>query len=194
MQEFKPNTNASGAIEISSDGVLISADSKTDWFFHPNGESRQSNVPSLVLETTDPVISIVALVSVEFSGTYDAGTLFVQTAADQWAKLAYELSPQAIPTIVSVVTKMTSDDCDGPRLPGGTVWLRLYINESIVAFHFSEDGKLWRFNRTFSLPREAGVPVKLGLSAQAPLGGGCNARFRAVSVARNVILDFRNGQ
>lgn len=194
MQEFQPNVNASGEIEIRSDGAVISANAKTDWFFHPNGEFRQTNVPSLVLETTDPVISIVAQVSVDFSGTYDAGALFIQTASDQWAKLAYELSPQAIPTIVSVVTKKTSDDCDGPRLPSGTVWLRLYVHESIVAFHFSEDGKVWRFNRTFSLPRETDVPVKLGLLAQAPLGGGCSARFRAVSVERNVIPDFRNGQ
>ena len=194
MQAFHPHSNSSGAIQITDDGARISANAKTDWFFHPNGKMQQSNVPSLVLETSDSVISITALVAVNFSGTYDAGVLFIQTAPDQWAKLALEFSPQGFPTVVSVVTKQTSDDCDGPRLPAGLVWLRLYVQDEIVAFHFSEDGELWRFARTFSLPRRADGVIKLGLAAQAPMGLGCEATFRSVSVSHATLPDFRNGK
>ena len=186
-------TNLTGG-PLTEDGARISANANTDWFFHPNGKTQQSNVPSLALETSDSVISITAQVSVNFSGTYDAGVLFIQTAPDQWAKLALEFSPQGFPTVVSVVTKQTSDDCDGPRLPKVLVWLRLYVQDEIVAFHFSEDGELWRFARTFSLPRRPDGVIKLGLAAQAPMGSGCEAMFRSVSVSHATIPDFRNGK
>lgn len=107
---------------------------------------------------------------------------------------AFALSPQGFPTVVSVVTKQTSDDCDGPRLAQGLVWLRLYLQGEVVAFHFSEDGEFWRFARTFSLRRHPGGSVTLGLAAQAPMGAGCEAVFRSVSVSHDLITDFRNGR
>lgn len=152
LQEFIAAENGNGKITISDQEATIATQARTDWFFHPDGSSRQANVPSLVLETTAPEVSLAAKVSVGFAGTYDAGALFVDTGPDHWAKLAFELSPQGFPTIVSVVTKGTSDDCDGPRHPADAVWLRLHVRGGIVAFHFSEDGHFWRFNRTFLLP------------------------------------------
>jgi regulation of enolase protein 1 (concanavalin A-like superfamily) len=194
VKDFQQNLNNSGQIELTTDGAVISASAETDWFFHPNGQVRLSNVPSLFIETDAQVISLRALVTVEFAGSYDAGALFVQTAEDHWAKLAYEFSPQAIPTVVSVVTKGVSDDCDGPRVPAGQVWLRVYVDGNIVNFHFSEDGTFWRFNRTFALPRSLDGKIKLGLSAQAPLGNGSRATFRNVTVNHDAISNFRNGQ
>ncbi|TGN67205.1 DUF1349 domain-containing protein [Paracoccus liaowanqingii] len=178
---------------MNDNAATISAGTRTDWFFHPDGSSRQANVPSLVLETTASEISLSAKVSVGFVGTYDAGALFVHTGPDHWAKLAFELSPQGFPTIVSVVTKGTSDDCDGPRYTPCTVWLRLHVRGGIVAFHFSEDGQVWRFNRTFSLPRSPGAAIRLGLSAQAPTGAGCTARFTEVQLRHTPLIDIRDG-
>jgi regulation of enolase protein 1 (concanavalin A-like superfamily) len=194
VKDFQQNLNNSGQIELTTDGAVISASAETDWFFHPNGQVRLSNVPSLFIETDAQVISLKALVTVEFAGSYDAGALFVQTAEDHWAKLAYEFSPQAIPTVVSVVTKGVSDDCDGPRVPAGQVWLRVYVDGNIVNFHFSEDGTFWRFNRTFALPRSLDGKIKLGLSAQAPLGNGSRATFRDITLNHDAISNFRNGQ
>ncbi len=194
MKDFQQNLNNSGQIELTTVGAVISASAETDWFFHPNGQVRLSNVPSLFIDTDAQVISLKALVTVEFAGSYDAGALFVQTADDHWAKLAYEFSPQAIPTVVSVVTKGVSDDCDGPRVPSGQVWLRVYVDGNIVNFHFSEDGTFWRFNRTFALPRSLDGKIKLGLSAQAPLGNGSRATFRDITLNHDAISNFRNGQ
>lgn len=193
LQDFIAAEDGNGQITIDDQGATISANAQTDWFFHPDGSSLRSNVPSLYLESTAPEVSLVAKVSVGFAGTYDAGALFVQSGPDHWAKLAFELSPQAIPTIVSVVTKGTSDDCDGPRHPDDTVWLRLHVRGGIVAFHFSEDGQFWRFNRTFSLPRSPGAAIRLGLSAQAPTGEGCTAKFTEVSLRHKPLIDFRDG-
>ena len=193
MQAFQAEARQHGAIQRTADGARIAAHAKTDWFFPPNGLSQQCNVPALVLETPAPVVSLQAQVSVNFSGTYDAGLLFVEMAPDQWAKLAFELSPQGFPSVVSVVTKQTSDDCDGPRYAGESVWLRLYVQDQVLAFHFSEDGALWRFARTFSLPRRSDGAIRLGLAAQAPVGAGCEALFRSVAVSHELITDFRNG-
>src|SRR4029077_13557310 len=51
------------------------------------------------------VFSFQAKVQVDFGSTYDGGTLFVKTAGGAWGKIAYEYSPQKLPTIVSVITK-----------------------------------------------------------------------------------------
>ena len=190
---FDPHSNSCGSIQLTHDGARISAFGETDWFFHPNGKAQQSNIPRLVLKTSEPVISITAQVTANFSGTFDAGFLFVEMAPDYWAKLALEFSPQGFPTIVSVVTKQTSDDCDGPRVAAGLVWLRLYLQDEVVAFHFSDDGELWRFARTFSLPRNTDGIIKLGLGAQAPIGSGFEAVFCSVSVSHKLISDLRNG-
>jgi hypothetical protein len=60
--------------------------------------------------------------SVEFASVYDAGVLLVHASERQWAKLCFEYSPQQRPTLVTVVTRGTSDDCNSyeaaPGQPG----------------------------------------------------------------------------
>lgn len=193
LDAFTATPDGHGTITIDATGATIAAGAATDWFFRPDGSQQKAEVPRLILDTTAPEISLSARVSVGFAGIYDAGALFVQTAPDQWAKLAFEQSPQAGPTIVSVVTKGTSDDCDGPAHAADAVWLRLHVRAGIVAFHFSDDGRLWRFKRTFSLPRQPGAAIRLGLAAQAPKGEGCTARFAQVQLRHAPLMNFRDG-
>jgi regulation of enolase protein 1 (concanavalin A-like superfamily) len=183
-----------GSVQLSADGASIHASAKTDLFFHPNGLSRQDNVPIAAFETVAPIISVVARVTVDFVDTYDAGALFIRTSYDQWAKLAFERSPQANPTIVSVVTRGTSDDCDGAGMPAKQVWLRVYLQDRTAAFHYSKDGLLWNFHRTFSLERLSGDPVTIGILVQSPIGQGCHARFENLHIAYDAITDFRSGE
>lgn len=190
---FVPESAGHGSFQFSDDGASIRANAKTDLFFHPNGENRQDNVPIAAFQTVAPIISVVACVTVDFVDTYDAGALLVRTSPDQWAKLAFERSPQGNPTIVSVVTRGTSDDCDGQGIPAAKVWLRLYLQGRIAAFHYSKDGHLWHFHRTFSLERSQDDPITVGILAQSPVGQGCHARFNELQVAYDAISDFRNG-
>jgi regulation of enolase protein 1 (concanavalin A-like superfamily) len=97
LQNFIATEGGNGQITISDQEATITARARTDWFFRPDGSSRQANVPSLVLKTMAPEVSLAAKVSVGFAGTYDAGALFVDTGPDHWAKLAFELSPQGFP-------------------------------------------------------------------------------------------------
>lgn len=166
LQDFVA-ADENGQIAVDDQGATISTKARIGLIFHPDGSLRQSSVLSLVLQTSASEVSIVAKVSVGFAGTQDAGALFVQTGPDHWAKPAFEASPQAFPTIVSVATKGRSDDCDGPRHSANSVWLRLYVRGEIAAFHSSENGQFCSFNPTFSLLRSPGAAISLSLSAQA---------------------------
>ena len=42
-----------------------------------------------------------------------------------WAKLSFELSPDKQPTMVTVVTRGLSDDCNSISISGNTVYLQI---------------------------------------------------------------------
>lgn len=192
--QFKAQNCQFGTIHFEGATARFVAAPKTDWFFHPDGTLQQENVPQLVATVDEPVFSLTAKVRVDFKSSYDAGALFVRTARDQWGKIAFEFSPDSIPTIVSVVTRGTSDDCDGPRHPADFVYLRAYVDEMTFAFHFSEDGKRWRFLRWFKLDRSKTSPIEIGLSGQSPTGEGCTSEISEIKLSFERISNLRDGQ
>lgn len=182
-----------GTIMLSGDGATITAGPETDWFFEPYGKARRQNVPSLIQRVEAPVFSLQAKVETDFASAFDGGTLFVETSLGAWGKIAFEYSPQSKPTIVSVVTKDTSDDCDGPSIDAHSVFLRLYAQNGVFALHFSNDGRYWRFLRWFSLPAAPG-PLTVGLSSQSPTGKGCRTQFSEVELRFEPIENLRDGR
>jgi regulation of enolase protein 1 (concanavalin A-like superfamily) len=189
---FSQKDTKFGSVEVTENSVTISAKADTDWFFEPNGKTTRTNVPRLTRTIDAPVFSFRARVQVDFGSTYDGGTLFVKTAGGAWGKIAYEFSPQRLPTIVSVITKDTSDDADGPAHPADSVYLRIYGEGNVFAMHFSKDAKFWQFLRLFALPGQAG-PLTIGLSSQSPTGPGCVARFSEVELSYDRIANLRDG-
>src|SRR5438270_10600 len=127
---------AHGRVRVDGDAASIHSFEQTDWFFSPTGKPRSANVPRLVLEVTEPVFSLSAKVSVEFASAYDAGAVFIEADDENWAKIAFEYSADLRPTIVSVVTRTSSDDSDGPNFRGAFVHLRVYCDGTSAAFHF----------------------------------------------------------
>jgi regulation of enolase protein 1 (concanavalin A-like superfamily) len=192
IEHFEKRGLQAGRIDIEGNDVVIEAAPNTDWFFDPRGKARLRNVPSVALSTQTPVFALQAKVSAGFGSRFDGGTIFVQASDTAWAKIAFEYSPQHVPTIVSVVTKDVSDDCDGPSFEKEAVYLRLSAQDGTFAFHFSETGSNWRFLRWFSLSYDSG-PLTIGLSAQSPLGNGCRVRFSDISLTHNPITDLRDG-
>ncbi|MGN8119101.1 DUF1349 domain-containing protein [Labrys sp. 22185] len=183
-----------GRTEISHDTVELIADGKTDWFFNPSDGSRLSNVIRLTQEVAHEAFSLSARISVDFASPYDAGALFIQCDEENWAKVAFEYSANRKPTIVSVVTRGTSDDADGPSYHGDHVWLRLYCDGKIVAAHFSENGRYWHFLRVFTLPGIRQRPVRIGLGAQSPTGEGTRVVMSDVRLSPIRIENLRNGE
>lgn len=135
---------------------------------------------------------LAARVDVRFAATYDAGALVLWADERRWAKLCLEYSPQQQPTVVSVVTRGTSDDCNSTVCDGDGAWLRVARIGGACAFHSSPDGRRWDFVRHFRLDGEGELEV--GFEAQSPLGEGCAATFSEIRFEAVTLADLRSGE
>lgn len=189
LSVINPGGGQADAIE---GGIRIRAFAETDLFTNPDGSAPIANAPGLALSVKEPVFSLSARVAVDFAATFDAGSLIARTQAGHWAKLAFELSPLARPSIVTVVTRETSDDANGEELAASSTWLRIHRRHDIFALHWSSDGEFWKLARVLALPTGE-APVAFLLSAQSPTGAGCTARFTDIRTSTAKIDDLRNG-
>ncbi len=137
--------------------------------------------------------TLTALVGVEFGSKYDAGALLLHARERHWAKLCLEYSPQLRPTVVSVVTRGLSDDCNSFETGGDSVWLRITRYGAAWAFHASADGSWWRLVRHFALSGDAAELVRVGFLAQSPAGSGCTATFDHIAFRSGAPADLRDG-
>jgi uncharacterized protein len=171
--------NAPRAWNIDSKDVLtISANAKTDWFVDPFDGTVAKSAPILLFTPgSDYVLS--ARVTVAFATKWDAGALMVWGDDHHWAKLSSEFSPDGKPTLVTVVTRGLSDDCNSMHLSGDSVYLRIAKSGNTYVFYSSTDGKSWEILRTFSLDTK--LPVRVGFESQSPAGPGAVAKFSAIT-------------
>jgi uncharacterized protein len=177
--------------DVSVDGQLaITAPAKTDWFIDPQGAVNVSNAPVLLFPVPDPCM-LSAQVIVNHVATYDAGVLMVYESPQAWAKFCLELSPQGLPTVVSVVTKGVSDDCNAFAV-NGPVYMRVSKLEQAYAFHVSQDGNTWNLIRYFKL--EDNPNAQMGFEAQSPTGNGCAASFRNIHFEQRLLIELRSGE
>ncbi len=171
--------------------LTIKAGPKTDWFIDPNGTFRIGTAPNALFAAPDSNFTLSAKVTVDFAATYDAGVLRIHERDDLWAKLCFEYSPQGHPTIVSVVTRGYSDDCNSVQIAGNTVHLRLARLGDAFACHYSLDGHYWHLVRYFTLGKLQ-LP-QFGFSCQSPTGNGCSAVFADIHYQPRKLSDLRNG-
>jgi uncharacterized protein len=177
--------------DLSPEGKLtITAPAKTDWFIDPQGAVNISNAPALLFPVQGPCV-LSAQVRVDHVSTYDAGVLTVYDGPQAWAKLCLELSPQGRPTVVSVVTKGISDDCNAFPVTG-SIYMRLSKLEGAYAFHVSENGAEWDLIRYFRLEDHANT--QMGFLAQSPTGNGCTASFADIRFEERLLADIRSGE
>jgi regulation of enolase protein 1 (concanavalin A-like superfamily) len=94
--------------------------------------------------------------------------------------------------IVSVVTRRWSDDADHVVLAEPGAWLRITRKGAVLALHWSEDGRLWRFVRVF--PLELPDEVAVGALAQAPRAPGGSVLFQSLASTTVTVADFRSGE
>lgn len=171
--------------------LTITAGAGTDLFVDPGGADPALNAPCLLASPPLGDFWLSARVRVDFAATFDAGALVVHCGEGAWAKLAFEYSPQGRPTIVSVVTRGRSDDCNSFEVAGGQVWLRVAQVGPAFAFHASTDGSWWHLVRHFTL--EVPRALEVGFLAQSPTGQGCTARFDQIGYLPVRLSDLRGG-
>jgi len=109
--------------DIDSKKVLtISSTPKSDWFVDPFDGTVANSAPILFFTPgSDYVLS--ARVTVKFAAKWDAGALMLMGDDHHWAKLSFEYSPDGKPTLVTVVTRGLSDDCNSMEVSGSSVCL-----------------------------------------------------------------------
>jgi regulation of enolase protein 1 (concanavalin A-like superfamily) len=172
--------------------LTITAPELTDLFIDPSGSGATDNLSSAMFVPPDASFLLSARVAVDFASTYDAGVLLLMEKDDLWAKLCFEYSPQKEPTVVSVVTRGVSDDCNSAVIKGREVFLRIAHTPEATAFHYSQDGRFWHMVRYFSLGR-LNYP-KAGLASQSPTGKKCTSVFTEITYTPGGLKDRRNGE
>lgn len=172
--------------------LAIMAGERTDWFIDPAGNYTKDSSPRAMFVPPDTNFLLSAKISVDFASIFDAGGLLVQRSGDLWAKLCFEYSQQREPTIVSVVTRGISDDCNSVVINSREIYLRITHGMKIIAFHYSTDGRYWHLVRYFTLG-EPGT-IKAGFLSQSPTGQGCLVGISEISYSPGVLKDYRSGE
>jgi uncharacterized protein len=173
------------------DSLWAEAGGPTDLFVDPGTRVSYLSASRLVAQVGGD-FTLSARVSVDFRSIFDAGALLVWIDEDRWAKVCLELSTQGRPTVVSVVTRGVSDDCNSFATERDEMWLRLARVGTAYAFHASVEGRQWELIRYFSLEPGAGWP-HVGFLVQSPRGAGCTARFEEISFVPIRLADIRSG-
>lgn len=133
----------------------------------------------------------VAIGTVDFESTFDAGVLLLWLDDRRWGKLCFEYSPDE-PMIVSVVTRGVSDDANAFAVDGMTVWLRVARIDQTFAYHASLDGTTWRMIRFFTFDHVA-THATIGFEAQSPTGDGCVVTFDDIRFSRERLGELWDG-
>jgi regulation of enolase protein 1 (concanavalin A-like superfamily) len=184
--------NTPTAFEVARRSVLtISSGAKTDWFVDSFDGTVAKNAPILSFIPGD-TYAFSTKVEVQFTSKWDAGALMLWADDHHWAKLSFELSPDKRPTMVTVVTRGLSDDCNSVPLPTNTVYLQIARTKSTYVFYYSTDGTTWNIIRTFDLKTES--EVSLVFESQSPAGTGSRAVFSKISYSLKKIPNVYTGK
>jgi uncharacterized protein len=167
--------------------LTITSGKATDWFVDPFDGKIANTAPMLLFEPGDDYV-LSTKVKVSFTSKWDAGALMLWTDDHHWAKLSFELSPEKQPTMVTVVTRGLSDDCNSVQVPGDTVFLQIAKSGSTYVFYFSVDGNKWQVLRTFSLG--VAKTARVGFESQSPAGAGTEVVFSEIRYSAKKITNI----
>jgi uncharacterized protein len=122
---------------------------ETDWFVDSFDGTVHHTAPILLFTPSDAFVRS-ARVKVGFDTKMGRRTFMVWADDHHWAKLSFELSPAKQPTMVTVVTRVLSDDCNSIAISGNTVYIQIAKSVPAYVFCSSPDGKSWQVLRVFS--------------------------------------------
>lgn len=179
-----------GRIQQDGPVTTISAAGSTYAFVSPDGAASIDRLPGLRLTCPSGPWALSLRVAPDFRAAFDAGALMLRCTTGAWAKLAFEQAPDGRRMAVSVVTKDTSDDANGPAFASDFLHLRACFTGKAYAFHHSLDGLRWDLLRFFALP---GKVSAVDIVAQSPTGAGCVARFDLAQLTEKAPENLRDG-
>ena len=183
--------NAAVASTMEKGRLNIVAGPSTDWYISPLDGKSSSNAPLLLFRPAGDFV-LTAKLEVEFGAQWDAGVLMIYADDRNWAKFALERSVYGEPTIVTVVTRGVSDDCNSSTLSGSAQWFRIAKTGHAFAFYASPDGQSWKMIRAFTLGEPPGLRV--GFGSQSPVGRSGTATFSEIRYGARTIKDIFKGE
>ncbi len=158
---------------IHNDYIHLSAAGQTNLFNNPNGLTRVQNAPMLLFQPKGD-FTLRAKVSGDLKSIYDVAALVIYQDENTWAKFCYENSVEKIPTIVSVVTRTYSDDCNSVST-GEYAYLSIIRKGNEFSFMYSPDNTNWKLIRYFHL--NSTPTLKTGFTVHGSRGGGFTGIF-----------------
>jgi len=171
-------------VEMKGDSVIkITVKGETNLFNNPDGWSNVQNAPMLLFHPDSSNFVFSAKVSGTLKQVYDVAALVVYQDKDLWAKLCYENSAGSEATVVSVITRKYSDDCNSITVSGGFVYLALAKRGNEYSFHCSKDNKNWELIRHFRLDT-ADDKLMIGFAVHAFMKNSFSAEFSEIKYSR----------
>ncbi len=184
--------NTPGNIELSNGTLSVTAKSQTDFFINPEDMKASASAPLLFKEVSGDFVAI-AKVRPDLSSQWNAAALMVILDETNWIKFGFENSDATGPGIVSVVTRETSDDANGPVLKNiESIWLKLLRKGDNYSMHWSYDGSKYFMARLAAMPERDSIMV--GIEAQCPDGTEAVHRFEHFSIEAITVEDIRKGE
>jgi len=182
-------TNNPVSFSITDEVVKLSARGKTNLFNNPNGVYNVQNAPMALFEPEGD-FTLSARVTGKLKSVYDVAALVVYQDGDLWAKLCYENSVNKVPTIVSVVTRKYSDDCNSMST-GDYAYLSVVKKGKEFSFFYSQDGIEWSMIRSFHHDLDANKKLKVGFASHGSRGDGFTAIFSDIKYANESLDNMR---
>lgn len=173
--------------KIDGDAVTITAAGKTNLFNSPSGKPKVVDAPLILFEPAAD-FTMCAKVTAQLKSVYDVAALVIYQNDEVWAKFCYENSVELKPTMVSVVTRTFSDDCNSMPV-GNDAYMAIVKKGEEYSFFYSPDNKNWQMVRNFHLPTLG--DVKVGFGVHGSRGNGITGTFSEIKYLPEALDDMR---
>ena len=177
-------------VEIKNDSAIrLSSNGKTNLFNSPGDNYYRQNAPMLLFHPDSNFI-LRAKVTAELKEIYDVAALVVYQNNDLWAKLCFENSIDKETTIVSVVTRRYSDDCNSINIPDNFAYLSIAKKGKEFSFYYSSDNINWKLVRHFRLDCMENE-LMIGFTVHCSRGEMFSADFSDIEYTSDVLENMR---
>ena len=178
-------------LNIEGSNFFIKATPNSDFFRNPIDGTVVATAPFFYKEITGDFL-INVCVKPTFKSTYDAGCIFIYSDEKRWLKVAFEYTDLGTNAIVTVATNNYSDDANGVEIKDDWVYLQVIRKGDVFACHYSTDGVNFKMTRLL----HQGIPstIKVGVSAQSPIGQGQFMAFKDLKITHVLPEDIRKSK
>lgn len=180
-----------GDVNIKNNTLTLTAFKGSDLFTETDGTSPTDTAPRVLFQPKGDFI-FSAKINADFNGTYDGGSLIVYSDTANWAKFLFEYSKFGKFIVSSTVAKPAGDDAYHTVEKSRSVYLKIARAKDMFVFYTSADGNTWSYVRNFDL--KTTTPIKIGFSAQSPVGDKFTAIFSDIKFRDATFKDFWQGE